>query len=35
VLDQRISSEKAKTMLGWNPHEKPVVEDLRHGSYLL
>jgi nucleoside-diphosphate-sugar epimerase len=35
VLDQRISSEKAKTTLGWNPREKSVVEDLRHGSYLL
>jgi nucleoside-diphosphate-sugar epimerase len=35
VLDQRISAEKAKTTLGWNPREKPVVEDLRHGSYLL
>ncbi len=35
ALDQRVSAEKAKTMLGWNPHEKSVVEDLRHGSYLL
>jgi len=35
VLDQRISSEKAKTTLDWNPREQPVVEDLRHGSYLL
>jgi nucleoside-diphosphate-sugar epimerase len=35
VLDQRISAEKAKAMLGWNPREKSVVEDLRHGSYLL
>jgi len=35
VLDQRISAEKAKTMLGWSPREKSVVEDLRHGSYLL
>ncbi len=35
VLDQRISSERAKTTLGWNPREKSVVEDLRHGSYLL
>ncbi|HEY6391478.1 MAG TPA: NAD-dependent epimerase/dehydratase family protein [Bryobacteraceae bacterium] len=35
VLDQRISSEKAKRTLGWNPREKSVVEDLRHGSYLL
>ncbi len=35
VLDQRISAERAKTTLGWNPREKSVVEDLRHGSYLL
>jgi nucleoside-diphosphate-sugar epimerase len=35
VLNQRISAEKAKAALGWNPREKPVVEDLRHGSYLL
>jgi nucleoside-diphosphate-sugar epimerase len=35
ILNQRISAEKAKTMLGWNPREKSVVEDLRHGSYLL
>jgi nucleoside-diphosphate-sugar epimerase len=35
VLDQRISSAKAKSTLGWNPREKSVVEDLRHGSYLL
>jgi nucleoside-diphosphate-sugar epimerase len=35
VLDQRISAEKAKAMLDWSPREKSVVEDLRHGSYLL
>jgi nucleoside-diphosphate-sugar epimerase len=35
VLDQLISAEKAKKMLGWEPREKSVVEDLRHGSYLL
>ncbi len=35
VLDQRISAQKAKTTLGWNPREKSIVEDLRHGSYLL
>jgi len=35
VLDQLVSAERAKAMLGWNPREKSVIEDLRHGSYLL
>jgi nucleoside-diphosphate-sugar epimerase len=35
VLDQWISAGKAKRTLGWNPREKSVLEDLRHGSYLL
>jgi nucleoside-diphosphate-sugar epimerase len=35
VLDQRVSALKARTSLGWNPREHSIIEDLRHGSYLL
>ena len=33
VLDQRISSEKARKIFGWNPRASGILEDLRHGSY--
>ena len=33
VLDQQISGEKAKKELGWAPRAKPVLEDLKTGSY--
>ena len=33
VLDQQVSGEKAKKELGWKPHAKPVLEDLKTGSY--
>jgi nucleoside-diphosphate-sugar epimerase len=33
VLDQRISSEKARKILGWNPRQAGILEDLRRGSY--
>jgi nucleoside-diphosphate-sugar epimerase len=35
VLDQVISGEKAKQMLGWNPHAVGILEDLRYGSYAM
>jgi nucleoside-diphosphate-sugar epimerase len=34
VLDQLLSSEKAKRTLGWQPHAVSILEDLRHGSYV-
>jgi len=34
VLDQRVSSERARTMLGWKPQASGILEDLRSGSYL-
>jgi nucleoside-diphosphate-sugar epimerase len=34
ALDQQISSEKARTVLGWTPKSKGVLEDLRRGSYV-
>jgi len=33
VLDQLVSSEKARTTLGWQPGGISVIEDLRNGSY--
>lgn len=33
LLDQVVSGEKAKNLLGWNPGELSVLEDLRYGSY--
>jgi nucleoside-diphosphate-sugar epimerase len=33
ALDQRISSEKARKILSWNPRQAGILEDLRHGSY--
>lgn len=33
VLDQRISAEKARKILGWEPKQIGFLEDLRQGSY--
>jgi nucleoside-diphosphate-sugar epimerase len=33
VLDQQVSSEKAKKELGWSPRAGSVLEDLKTGSY--
>jgi nucleoside-diphosphate-sugar epimerase len=33
VLDQQVSSEKAKKELGWSPDAAPVLDDLKTGSY--
>ena len=33
VLDQQISSEKAKKELGWSPRAVSVLDDLKSGSY--
>ncbi len=35
MLDQVVSGEKAKDILGWNPHAVSVLEDLRYGSYAM
>jgi nucleoside-diphosphate-sugar epimerase len=35
VLDQRISSEKARKILGWIPRQVGIFEDLRRGSYAI
>jgi nucleoside-diphosphate-sugar epimerase len=35
LLDQVISGEKAKQLLGWNPHAVGILEDLRFGSYAI
>jgi nucleoside-diphosphate-sugar epimerase len=35
VLDQQISSEKARKILGWNPKQAGILEDLSHGSYAI
>jgi len=34
VLDQQVSSEKARAMLGWKPRAPSVLDDLRRGSYV-
>ncbi len=33
VLDQRLSSEHARSRLGWRPSRPTILEDLEHGSY--
>lgn len=33
VLDQQVSSEKARRDLGWRPHRPYILDDLRAGSY--
>lgn len=35
MLDQVVSGEKAKQMLGWKPHAVTLLEDLRYGSYAM
>jgi nucleoside-diphosphate-sugar epimerase len=35
VLDQQVSSQKARTLLGWSPHAASPIEELRFGSYAL
>lgn len=34
VLDQRVSSKKATSLLGWKPRAAGILEDLRRGSYV-
>lgn len=34
ALDQQVSAERARTMLGWKPRASGILEDLRLGSYL-
>jgi nucleoside-diphosphate-sugar epimerase len=34
VLDQRVSSAKAISMLGWRPRATGILDDLRRGSYV-
>jgi nucleoside-diphosphate-sugar epimerase len=34
-LEQHVSSERARTELGWNPHAISLIEDLSLGSYRL
>jgi len=33
TLDQQVSGDKAKRLLGWSPKAPSVLEDLKHGSY--
>ena len=33
ALDQQISSEKTKALLGWEPKAARLTDELRHGSY--
>jgi nucleoside-diphosphate-sugar epimerase len=33
ILDQRLSGERARRVLGWTPQGPSVLEDLEHGSY--
>jgi nucleoside-diphosphate-sugar epimerase len=33
VLDQKISADKARKILGWEPKQAPFLEDVRNGSY--
>jgi nucleoside-diphosphate-sugar epimerase len=35
VLDQQVSSQKARSLLGWTPHAASPIEELRFGSYAL
>jgi nucleoside-diphosphate-sugar epimerase len=34
VLDQQVSSQKARATLGWKPRAVSVLDDLRSGSYI-
>ncbi len=33
LVDQRVTSQKARKELGWEPKAVPIVDDLEHGSY--
>jgi nucleoside-diphosphate-sugar epimerase len=33
ALDQRVTSARAHTQLGWSPQEATIIEDLERGSY--
>jgi nucleoside-diphosphate-sugar epimerase len=33
LLDQRVTSQKARKELGWEPKAPSILEDLEHGSY--
>lgn len=33
ALDQRLSGEKARSLVGWNPSAPSVFEELERGSY--
>ena len=33
ILDQRVSSDRARELLGWSPRATTVLDDLRNGSY--
>ncbi len=35
LLDQVVSSVKARETLGWNPHAVGILDDLRYGSYAM
>ena len=35
VLDQQVSSQKARGLLGWTPQAASAIEELRFGSYAL
>jgi nucleoside-diphosphate-sugar epimerase len=34
ILDQVLSSARAKNDLGWKPHGPSIIEELEHGSYV-
>jgi len=33
VLDQQASGQRARDLLGWQPHRLGVIEELERGSY--
>jgi hypothetical protein len=35
ALDQNLSGERARTLLGWSPSRFGVAEEIEHGSYRL
>ncbi|HEX2094516.1 MAG TPA: hypothetical protein VHG28_19080 [Longimicrobiaceae bacterium] len=35
ALDQQFSGDRARSVLGWEPHRPPLLEELREGSYAL
>ena len=34
ALDQRVSGDRAKEMLGWRPEGPSIIEEIQHGSYV-